>query len=142
MAIIHGEGIERTDIDTAFQHISFTHADAENLASKTPVVRILPEVNVLKLGGQSMMDRGRSAVVPVLDEICEIKDKYPVLLGVGGGTRARHAYSVALDLGLPTSILAKLGMAVPMQNARMLLWKAAAVLQAGLSADSAGNAAL
>lgn len=120
MAIIHGEGIERTDIDTAFQHISFSHADAEKLASQTPVVRILPEVNVLKLGGQSMMDRGRSAVIPVLEEICEIKDQYPVLLGVGGGTRARHAYSVALDLDLPTSILAKLGMAAPMQNARML----------------------
>lgn len=120
MAIIRGEGIERTDIATAFQHISLTHADAENLASNTPVVRMLPDVNVLKIGGQSIMDRGRAAVAPLLEEIVEVMDQYSMLLGVGGGTRARHAYSVALDLGMPTSILAKLGMQVPMQNARML----------------------
>jgi molybdenum storage protein len=120
MAIIHGEGIDRTDIDTAFQHISFTHADAEALAAKTPVLRILPQLNVIKVGGQSIMDRGRAAVQPVLTEIIANKDEHQILVGVGGGTRARHAYSVALDLGLPTSVLAKLGMGVPMQNARML----------------------
>src|ERR687893_2639797 len=38
----------------------------------------------------------------------------------GGGTRARHAYSVGLDLGLPTGVLSVLGTFVSMQNARML----------------------
>ena len=47
MTVIRGEGIERTDIVTAFQHISFTHSDAEKLASETPVIRMLPVFLVL-----------------------------------------------------------------------------------------------
>jgi molybdenum storage protein len=43
-----------------------------------------------------------------------------MLLGAGGGTRARHIYSIASDLEMPTGVLAALGGYVPMQNARML----------------------
>jgi molybdenum storage protein len=43
-----------------------------------------------------------------------------MIIGTGAGTRARHAYSVALDLGLPTGVLSVLGTFVSMQNARML----------------------
>jgi molybdenum storage protein len=43
-----------------------------------------------------------------------------MILGTGAGTRARHAYSVGLDLGLPTGVLSVLGTFVSMQNARML----------------------
>lgn len=120
MSIIKGQGLDRTDIETPFREVSFSHADAERLSSQTPVVRILPEVNVLKIGGQSIMDRGRAAVYPLLEEIVSLRERHKLLLGVGGGTRARHAYAIALDLGMPTTVLAKLGRAVPYQNARML----------------------
>ena len=121
MGIIPGKGIERTDIDTPFRQVSFTHAEAEKLASDTPVVRMLPDVNVLKIGGQSIMDRGRSVLHPLLEEIVDLQaEGHHMLLGVGGGTRARHAYAIALDLGMPTTVLGKLGMAVPHQNARIL----------------------
>jgi molybdenum storage protein len=43
-----------------------------------------------------------------------------MLVCCGGGTRARHIYSVASDLELPTGVLAALGGYVPRQNARML----------------------
>jgi molybdenum storage protein len=33
----------------------------------TPNVAILPWANVVKIGGQSIMDRGRAAVGPVVD---------------------------------------------------------------------------
>jgi len=79
-----------------------------------------PEVKVLKLGGQSLLDRGRAALFPVLDEIVAAKDKYKILIMCGGGTRARHIYSVASELELPTGVLAALGGYVPMQNARMV----------------------
>jgi hypothetical protein len=36
--------------------IQFSHTDRE--------VRMVPDANVLKLGGQSIMDRGRAAVYP------------------------------------------------------------------------------
>ena len=85
-----------------------------------PVERILPEANVVKIGGQSMIDRGRAAVFPILDEVVQSLPRHRMILGTGAGTRARHAYSVALDLGLPTGVMSVLGTFVSMQNARMI----------------------
>ncbi len=84
------------------------------------VKEILPEANVVKIGGQSMIDRGRSAIFPIVEEIVENLPRHQMILGTGAGTRARHAYSVALDLGLPTGVMGVLGTFVSMQNARML----------------------
>lgn len=85
-----------------------------------PSVAILPEANVVKIGGQSLIDRGRAAVFPILDEVVANLPRHRMILGTGAGTRARHAYSVALDLGLPTGVMSVLGTFVSMQNARML----------------------
>ena len=84
------------------------------------VFRALPELNVIKLGGQSIIDRGRKVVLPVLDEIVAARDQYPMLIMTGGGTRSRHAYAIALDLGMPTGVLAKLGSSISEQNAWMI----------------------
>ena len=81
---------------------------------------ILPDVTVVKVGGQSLMDRGREAVYPVVDELVEVKRTHRLLIGTGGGTRARHAYSLAAELGLPTGVLSDIGAAVACQNAQML----------------------
>jgi molybdenum storage protein len=83
-------------------------------------VQILPEANVIKVGGQSFIDRGRAAVFPLIEEIVENLGRHKMIIGTGAGTRARHAYSVGLDLGLPTGVLSVLGTFVSMQNARML----------------------
>jgi len=95
----------------------------ESLLSETgtePVVQILPRANVVKVGGQSFIDRGRVAVLPFIDEVIENLGRHEMIIGTGAGTRARHAYSVGLDLGLPTGVLSVLGTYVSMQNARML----------------------
>jgi molybdenum storage protein len=96
--------------------------DDELLSSTTPhrTVQILPDANVVKLGGQSLIDRGREAVFPILEEIVENLPKHKLIIGTGAGTRARHAYSVGLDLGCPTGVLSVLGTFVSMQNARMI----------------------
>ena len=83
-------------------------------------VQILPQANVIKIGGQSFIDRGRAAVFPMIEEIVENLGRHKMIIGTGAGTRARHAYSVGLDLGLPTGVLSVLGTFVSMQNARML----------------------
>jgi molybdenum storage protein len=85
-----------------------------------PVVQILPTANVVKVGGQSFIDRGRAAVFPLIQEISENLGKHKMIIGTGAGTRARHAYSVGIDLGMPTGVLSVLGTFVSMQNARML----------------------
>jgi len=83
-------------------------------------IRVLPDVNVIKIGGQSIIDRGRAALYPLLEEIVANKERHKMLLCAGGGTRARHAYEVAMDLELPTGVIAAVGQATPRQNSRIL----------------------
>ncbi len=84
------------------------------------VFRPMPALNVVKLGGQSIIDRGREVVLPLVEEIRMARQAYQLLVLTGGGTRSRHAYAIALDLGMPTGVLAKLGESISEQNALML----------------------
>src|SRR5258708_38396126 len=86
-------------------------------SADAPDYAILPDVSVLKIGGQSLMDRGRAAVYPIVEELVEAKLTHRMLIGTGAGTRARHAYAIAIELGLPTSVLTEVGCAVSVQNA-------------------------
>lgn len=109
-----------TKLGSALVHGSLTD---EALLAETeayPVLSILPDANVIKIGGQSLIDRGRAAVFPLLDEVVANLADHKMIIGTGAGTRARHAYSVGLDLGMPTGVLSILGTFVSMQNARML----------------------
>jgi molybdenum storage protein len=99
---------------------SFSDAGLQRATEMTPTFAILPWVNVVKIGGQSIMDRGRSAVWPLVDEIVANLTRHKMILGTGAGTRARHIYSLAIDLGLPVGVLTVLGTAVAWQNAQML----------------------
>jgi molybdenum storage protein len=85
-----------------------------------PIHRLMPDLVVVKVGGQSIIDRGRSAVLPILDELVEARKFHKILITTGGGTRARHAYAIATDLGMPTGVLAKLGSSISEQNALMI----------------------
>jgi len=99
---------------------SLNDAAVQRATEGTSNFAILPWVNVVKIGGQSIMDRGRSAVYPLVEEIVSNLDRHKMILGTGAGTRARHIYSLAIDLGLPTGVLTVLGTAVAWQNAQML----------------------
>jgi molybdenum storage protein len=85
-----------------------------------PVYRPMPDLIVVKVGGQSIIDRGRDALLPLLDELVEVHKSHELIIATGGGTRARHAYAIATDLGMPTGILARLGSSISEQNALML----------------------
>lgn len=108
----------RRTIESTFADSALTNPEGGGLQYETKPM--MPDVHVLKIGGQSVMDRGRSAVYPILEEIVAAKDSHKLLLCTGGGTRARHIYAVASDLEMPTGVLAALGGYVPRQNARML----------------------
>jgi molybdenum storage protein len=99
---------------------SLSDASLARATEATPNVAILPWANVVKVGGQSIMDRGRAAVGPLVDEIVANLPHHKMILGTGAGTRARHVYSLAIDLGLPVGVLTVLGTAVAWQNAQML----------------------
>jgi molybdenum storage protein len=89
-------------------------------SDEAPDYRILPEVSVIKIGAQSLTDRGRTAVYPVVEELVAVKRSHQILIGTGAGTRARHVYALAAELGLPTGVLTDVGAAAADQNAQML----------------------
>ena len=84
------------------------------------VFRPMPDLIVVKVGGQSIIDRGRGALLPVLDELVAARKSHKIIIATGGGTRARHAYAIATDLGMPTGVLARLGSSISEQNALMV----------------------
>jgi molybdenum storage protein len=92
--------------------VAKTHSDRE--------FAILPDVTLVSIGGQSIFDRGREALVPLVEELGMLRHKHKMIIGVGGGTRVRHTVSVALDLGLPTGGVAQLVGAMEEANAVFL----------------------
>lgn len=100
----------------------------ESLVGKTfmeslkvaPQQRLFPDVNIVKIGGQSICDRGIKALPAIMKEIVANKKKHKILLTTGGGTRSRHIYSIGLELGMPTGIIAKFGSSVSEQNALLV----------------------
>jgi molybdenum storage protein len=83
-------------------------------------IRILPWVQVVKIGGCSIMDRGPEAILPVVDELRKLLPEHRLLILTGAGIRARHLYSVGLDLGLPVGSLAPLAASEAGQNGHIL----------------------
>ena len=100
----------------------------ESLVSKTfieglevaPQQRLFPDVNILKIGGQSICDRGVKALPAVIREIVANQEEHKMLLTTGGGTRSRHIYSIGLELGMPTGIIARFGSSISEQNALLV----------------------
>src|SRR3954465_225324 len=95
--------------------------DKEVMAStESPVVRMLPNVHVVKIGGRSIIDAGKGATYPVVDVLGKLLESEKLILGVGGGVRSRHVFSIGLDLGLPTGVLAQVSVADALGNAHIL----------------------
>jgi molybdenum storage protein len=95
--------------------------DKQVMAStESPVVRMLPNVHVVKVGGRSVLDAGRAVAYPVVEAIGELLKREKLILGVGGGVRSRHVFSIGIDLGLPTGVLAQLSAADANGNAHVL----------------------
>jgi molybdenum storage protein len=100
----------------------------ESLVSKSfidglevaPQQRLFPDINILKIGGQSICDRGAKVLPSIIKEIVANKEKHKMLITTGGGTRSRHIYTIGLELGMPTGIIAKFGSSVSEQNALLV----------------------
>ena len=97
--------------------------DKDLLAStenQTPLVRMLPNAQVVKIGGRSIIDRGRAALPALVETLGEALREHKLILSTGGGARSRHVFSIGLDLGLPTGVLAQLAVADALGNAHIL----------------------
>jgi len=87
---------------------------------ETPVIRMLPESHVIKIGSSSIIDKGKDLTYPVVEVLGELLEKEKLILGVGGGLRSKHVFSIGCDLGLPTGALAQISVTDALGNAHML----------------------
>lgn len=85
-----------------------------------PVIRVLPWLTVVSVGGRAIIDRGRDAILPLVDELRALLPEHRMLILTGAGVRARHVLGVGLDLGMPTGVLASLASVEAEQNGHML----------------------
>ena len=109
-----------SELEALLMERSLTDPDLQAKANAAADFRILPDATVVKIGGQSIIDRGRAAVYPLVEEIVAARKTHKMLIGTGAGTRARHLYSIAAGLSLPAGVLSQLGSSVADQNAEML----------------------
>ena len=116
--LVGGDG--RTHIPSALMRESLQDKKVLEATDSDRDVHIFPEAILVGIGGQSIFDRGKAAILPLVDEIAAIKDQVKMVLAVGGGTRVRHTMSIALDLGLPVGGVAQLIGAMEELNAILL----------------------
>ncbi len=108
------------DVPSALMRQTLVDRDLIKPVTAVPTVRLLPWLHVVTIGGRSIMDRGRDAVLPVVDELRAALGAYKMLIATGAGIRARHVMGVALDLGLPTGALASLASTEAEQNGHII----------------------
>lgn len=114
------QGDQRQHLQSLLMRESLLDKDLQK-STEVPVFRMLPDSYVIKVGGRSIFDRGGSAVYPVVEELSAALDSgKKLILGTGGGARTRHVFSIGIDLGLPTGVLAQLAAADALGTAHML----------------------
>src|SRR4051812_28637634 len=105
--LVTGDG--RTHIESSLMRESLVDQRVVARTKNKNELAILPDVRLVSVGGQSIFDRGREALLPVVEEIAAARaHKHRLVLSVGGGTRTRHTISIAADLGLPLGGIAQL----------------------------------
>ncbi|ANY09621.1 amino acid kinase family protein [Pseudonocardia sp. HH130630-07] len=109
------------DVESALARQTLLDRDrVRPVDQQQPVIRMLPRLRVVVLGGRSVIDRGRDVLLPLVEEIRSALDGDPLLIATGAGVRARHALGVGLDLGLPTGALAELAGREAEQNGHLV----------------------
>ena len=116
--LVSGDG--RTHITSRLMRESLQDRDVLSQTDSDRDVRVFPDVTLVSIGGQSIFDRGKAAILPLVAELADVKKRHKMVIGVGGGTRVRHTVSVAMDLGLPTGGIAQLVGAMEELNAILL----------------------
>jgi molybdenum storage protein len=116
--IIGGDG--RNHIPSALMRESLQNRGVLSKTDSERDLQIFPDVSLVSIGGQSIFDRGKDAILPLVEELAEVKRHHKIVIGVGGGTRVRHTIAMAIDLGLPVGGIAQLVGAMEELNAILL----------------------
>src|SRR6476659_2015699 len=104
--LVSGDG--RTHIESRLMRESLQNRGVLSQTDSERDLQIFPDVSLVSIGGQSIFDRGTDAILPLVEELAEVKKHHKMVIGVGGGTRVRHTIAMAIDLGLPVGGIAQL----------------------------------
>jgi len=120
MALVRDKDGKRLHVKSKLMGESLVSKEFLDQLEIAPQERLYPDVAIMKIGGQSICDRGVKALPAILKEIVANREKNKILITTGGGTRSRHIYTIGLEMGMPTGIIAKFGSMVSDQNALMI----------------------
>jgi len=120
MALVRDKDGKRLHVKSRLMGESLVGKEFLEQLEIAPQERLYPDVAVLKIGGQSICDRGVKALPAILKEIVANREKNKILITTGGGTRSRHIYTIGLEMGMPTGIIARFGSMISDQNALMV----------------------
>ncbi|MCG6930450.1 MAG: uridine kinase [Desulfofustis sp.] len=120
MALVREKDGKRLHVKSALMGESLVSKEFIENLEVAPQERLYPDVKVMKIGGQSICDRGVKALPGILKEIVANRSSHKMLITTGGGTRSRHIYTIGLEMGMPTGVIAKFGSMISEQNALMI----------------------
>jgi molybdenum storage protein len=120
MALVREKDGKRLHVKSALMGESLVSKEFIDQLAIAPQARLYPDIAVMKIGGQSICDRGVKALPAILKEIVRNREDHKLLITTGGGTRSRHIYTIGLEMGMPTGVIAKFGSMVSEQNALMI----------------------
>jgi len=69
----------RLHIDSPLMGESLVSKEFLKQTEAVDYFRMHPDINVIKIGGQSIIDRGRTAILPVLDVLVKAKEQYKII---------------------------------------------------------------
>jgi molybdenum storage protein len=111
---------ERIKLESKLQGESLVRRGLMRETAGVQQIRIMPDLNVVKIGGHGVIDYGKKVIYPLVEEIGELSRDHKILVATGGGARVRHILDVGIDLGMPTGVLAELAGKISEQNAIMM----------------------
>lgn len=120
MALVRESDGKRLHVESRLMGESLVSNEFIEQLDIAPQERLYPDVKIMKIGGQSICDRGAKALPAILKEIVRNREHHKMLVTTGGGTRSRHIYTIGLEMGMPTGVIAKFGSMVSEQNALMI----------------------
>ena len=120
MSLLRDEDGKRLHVKSRLMGESLVSKEFLAKLDIAPQQRLYPDVAIMKIGGQSICDRGINALPSILKEIVANRENNKMLITTGGGTRSRHIYTIGLEMGMPTGIIAKFGSMISEQNALMV----------------------
>ena len=120
MALVRDKDGKRLHVKSRLMGESLVSKEFLDQLEIAPQKRLYPDVAVMKIGGQSICDRGVKALPNILKEIVANRENNKILITTGGGTRSRHIYTIGLEMGMPTGVIARFGSMISDQNALMV----------------------